>query len=150
MANTYCSLTIHCVFSTKNREPFINEPMQSRLWAFVGGIAKQNQFKALCIGGVSDHVHALLSIPAALSVAKAVQLIKGGSSKWVHENFPEMADFAWQEGYGAFAVGISQIPETLDYIQKQADHHKVTTFQKEYLNFLKKHNVSYDERYLWD
>ena len=150
MANTYASIAIHCVFSTKNREPIISSDMQERLWAFMGGIARENGMKAMAIGGTSDHVHLLLSLPPTLAVSKAVQAIKGGSSAWIHHTFLGKSGFAWQEGYGAFSVSKSHIEETIAYIKNQAEHHRVKSFQEEYLAFLKKHEVPYDERYLWD
>jgi putative transposase len=93
--------------------------LKSRLHPYLGGIARQHDAKALAIGGVEDHVHILLSLPPKLALAKAIQLIKGGSSVWVHENFPDQRDFAWQEGYGAFSVGISQLEATIAYIKNQ-------------------------------
>ena len=104
---------------------------------------------ARCIGGVADHVHLLLSMPASASPAQAMQQIKGGSSLWLHKTFSELRDFSWQEGYGAFSVSVSQLPETIAYIANQKAHHRKKTFQEEYLAFLKKHEVNYDERYLW-
>ena len=97
--------------------------------------------KALAIGGTSDHVHALLSLPSMMSFAKAVQLIKGGSSKWVHETSPERRKFEWQEGYGAFSVSASQVPKTIAYINNQKEHHRRKTFQEEFLELLKKHAI---------
>ena len=125
-------------------------PMRERLWAFMGGIARENGMKARCIGGIADHVHLLVSIPTTLSIAKAIQLIKGGASAWIHETFPEMQDFAWQEGYGAFSVGVSQLAETIAYIENQEEHHRHKSFQEEYLAFLKRHEITYDEKYLWE
>ncbi len=149
MAHTYTNLLIHYVFSTKNRERVITEELQDRLWPYMGGIARENNMKALAIGGTEDHVHLLLSLPATLSVAKAVQLIKGGASNWVHDIFPNFTNFQWQEGYGAFTVSISHVNDTIAYISAQKEHHQVKTFQEEYLVFLKKHNIEYDERYIW-
>lgn len=106
--------------------------------------------KAVAVGGMDDHVHILLSLHATITLAKAVQLIKGGSSLWIHETFPNQRDFAWQEGYGAFTVSVSQLDKTIAYINNQETHHRKITFQEEYLDFLKKHGVEYDERYLWD
>jgi REP element-mobilizing transposase RayT len=88
---SYVSSHIHCVFSTKERRPLIQTPLGERLWPFLGGIARQNGMKAIEIGGAPDHVHMLLSMPSTLSIAKALQLIKGGSSKWVHETFQSIA-----------------------------------------------------------
>ena len=147
---SYVSSYYHCVFSTKERRPLIPPGLQERLWPYLGGIARQNEMKAIEIGGVADHVHILLSLPSTLSIAKAMQLIKGGSSKWVHESFPEHRLFGWQVKYGAFSVSVSQLDKTVRYIQRQAEHHRKMTFQEEFLALLKKHRVIYDDRYLWD
>jgi putative transposase len=149
MANTYSSIVLHCAFSTKNREPTIADDLRDRLWAYIGGIARENEMKALAVGGTSDHAHVLLSLPPTISVSKTLQLVKGGSSKWIHDNFPHHASFEWQTGYGAFTIGVSQIPATVAYIKNQATHHRKATFQEEYVAFLTKHGVSYDERYVW-
>jgi REP element-mobilizing transposase RayT len=148
MANSYISCYLHVVFSTKNRRPLIDSDLQKRLWPYLGGIARENGIKALSIGGISDHVHLLLSLPSTITIAKSVQLIKGGSSKWIHETFPVKKDFAWQEGYGAFSINISIIEETIKYIERQEEHHRKRSFKEEYFDFLKKHGIEYDERYV--
>jgi REP element-mobilizing transposase RayT len=104
MPHSYVSNIFHYIFSTKERFPFIDQELESRLWPYMGGIAREHRMKAIAIGGTADHVHSLLSLPAPLSVAKAIQLIKGGSSKWIHDQFPRYRKFQWQEGYGAFSV----------------------------------------------
>jgi REP element-mobilizing transposase RayT len=124
--------------------------LESRLWPYLGGIARENRMKALAIGGTSDHVHALLSLSATLSFAKAVQLIKGGSSKWIHDTFAKYMKFGWQEGYGAFSVSVSQASRTIACINNQKEHHRKRTFEEEFLELLDKHNVQYDPRYVFD
>jgi REP element-mobilizing transposase RayT len=146
---SYVSAYFHCVFSIKERRPLITAALRDRLWPFLGGIARQNKMKAMEIGGVEDHVHILLSLPATTPVSKAMQLIKGGSSKWIHETFPNQRIFSWQEEYGAFSVSVSQLDKTIAYIRGQPEHHRKMTFQEEFLMLLKKHGVEYDERYLW-
>ena len=148
-AMSYVSSYFHCVFSTKERRPLITPKLQDRLWPFLGGIARQNKMTALEIGGVADHVHILLSVPATIPISKAMQLIKGGSSKWIHETFPGQKSFAWQEEYGAFSVSVSQLDKAIAYIRGQPEHHRKVTFQEEFLVLLKRHSVEYDERYLW-
>jgi len=148
MANTYTSLNYHLVFSTKNREPWLIEAVCARLWPYLGGIARENGMKALEIGGVADHVHILVSVPATMALSKAVQLIKGGSSHWIKESFPNMAAFAWQDGYGAFSVSESQLDPVRDYIRRQPEHHRTVTFTEEYKAFLGRHRIEFDERYL--
>jgi REP-associated tyrosine transposase len=147
MAHTYVSDLIHCVFSTKGRRRLIPQEIQSELWSFLGGIARKNGFKALVVGGTDDHVHVLLSLPASLPLAKALQLLKGSSSRWMNEKHTR--DFAWQEGYGAFTLGISQKAATIAYIQGQTEHHRKRDFQQEFLAFLKKHGIEYDPKYVW-
>jgi len=147
---SYVSSYHHCVFSTKGRRPLITPVLRERLWPFLGGIARQNKMKAIEVGGVEDHVHILLSIPATMAIAKALQLIKGGSSKWVNETFPECREFAWQTKYGAFSVSESRTEPVIEYIRGQEGHHRKMTFQEEFVMLLKKHRVEYDERYLWD
>jgi putative transposase len=149
MPHSFVSTYVHCIFSTKGRLPLINPDLQLRLWPYIGGIARENGIKAIAIGGVEDHVHALLSLPAAIAVAKAVQLIKGGSSKWLHEGFPALKDFAWQEGYGAFSIGRSQVDANVEYIRRQKDHHRKKSFQEEFLQLLDKHGIEYDVRYVF-
>lgn len=149
MANTYTSLHYHIVFSTKNRRPWIGADLEQRIWEYLGGIARENDMKALQIGGVEDHVHVVLGAPPVIAVSKAVQLLKGGSSKWIHETFLALAGFEWQDGYGAFSVSKSQLPEVIEYVANQREHYRVRTFQEEYRAFLERHGIEYDERYLW-
>lgn len=136
MSHTYVSELVHVVFSTKQRRNTIPPDLQLRLWSFMGGIARKNGFKALAIGGTENHAHILLSLPAAIRLAKAVQLIKGGSSKWLNDNMNSRFD--WQQGYGAFSVSISQQAQTIAYVNSQPDHHRARNFEDEFIAFLKK------------
>jgi REP element-mobilizing transposase RayT len=147
---SYVSSYHHCVFSTKERRPIITPELRERLWPFMGGIARQNKMTAVEIGGVEDHVHILLAIPSTIAIAKALQLIKGGSSKWVYETFPEHRLFGWQTKYGAFSVSVSQLDKIILYIKDQENHHRKMTFKEEFVALLQKHCIHYDERYLWD
>jgi len=149
MPHSYLSIYIHYIFSTKNREEMILPEIRERLWEYMGGIARENKMKSMIFGGVSDHAHGLISLPSTITVAKAIQLIKGGSSKWVSDTFPQLKDFTWQVGYGAFSVGVSYVDETIQYIKNQKAHHRKITFQEEFLAILKKHGIEYDERYIW-
>jgi len=150
MADTYSALNIHFVFSTKNRTPWLDKDVRPRVWAFMGGIARENGMVPIQIGGVSDHVHLLVRMPPSISPSQAMQRIKGGSSLWIKETFSKLGDFAWQSGYGAFSLGASQIDATVRYILDQENHHAKKTFQEEYLVFLKRYGVRYEEKHLWD
>lgn len=143
--HSFNSCLMHCVFSTKERRSFLTPEICARLWPYLGGIARENQMKALAIGGVTDHVHLLLSLPTTLSVAKAMQLLKGNSSKWLRETFPELRQkgFAWQEGFGSFSIGVSGVDDTVRYIQTQEEHHRQRSFREELEIFLKKHGYDY-------
>jgi REP element-mobilizing transposase RayT len=150
MPNTYTSLHYHIVFSTKNRERWIMPDLEQRIWAYLGGIVKDHKMQPIQIGGIEDHVHLLLGAPATLAPSKIAQMIKGGSSAWIHDTFPNMTGFAWQDGYGAFTVSKSSVPDVANYIQNQREHHRTKTFQEEYLAMLQKHDIDYKECYLWD
>ncbi len=146
--HSFVSCLLHVVFSTKERRPFITEPLAKRLWPYIGGIAVHKKMRTLKVGGVADHIHILLSLPSTLDIAKAVQLIKGNSSKWVHDEFPEFRDFEWQEGYGAFSIGISGVAATTAYIENQAEHHRKKSFKDELKQILKKHQIECEESML--
>jgi putative transposase len=117
--------------------------------AYIGGIARKNKMTPLAIDGTSDHLHALLSLPSMMSFARAVQLIKGGSSKWIHDWFPKYRKFEWQEGYGAFSVSASNVDKTIAYINNQKEHHRKRTFQEEFRALLDKHGIEYELRHLF-
>jgi REP element-mobilizing transposase RayT len=148
MAHTYCSSLFHCVFSTKERRGIIAPEMQPRVWAYMGGIAREHEMKAMAVGGTEDHVHLLLSLPSSLTIAQAMREIKSGSSHWMHED-GGLPGFEWQEGYGAFSIGKAQVEATLAYIAGQKEHHRGRDFQAEFLAILKKHCINYDPRYIW-
>lgn len=148
MAHSYCSALFHCVFSTRERHKMIAPDVQERLWTYMGGIARENGMIALAVGGVEDHVHLLISLPATMAVATAMREIKRGSSLWMHEACGQI-DFAWQEGYGAFSVGQNQVDATGAYIARQREHHRRRDFQAEFVAFLKKHRIEYDPRFVW-
>lgn len=146
---SFVSPLYHCVWSTKERRPLITPELEERLWSYIGGIARKHNMKAIAIGGIEDHVHVLLSIHQTVAVSKGIQLIKGGSSKWVHEEFAEYRNFGWQDGYGAFSIGVSQLGDTIRYIENQKEHHATRDFQAEFIAFLERNQVDYDPRYIW-
>ncbi len=138
---------MHVVFSTKERRNLIPENIRPDLWAYMGGIARNNHFTALCVGGTGDHAHMLLSVAPDKPIAKCVQVVKAGSSKWLHERGHQL--FSWQEAYGAFTIGASQLERTIAYIETQAEHHSKVNFQDEFRSLLARYGVSFDERYVW-
>jgi putative transposase len=146
--HSFNSCLVHCVWSTKHHAPVLTSDLRKRLWPYLGGVARENGMKALAVGGVADHVHVLVSLPATLSVAKALQFLKGNSSNWIHETFPKVPSFGWQEGYGAFSIGVSGVEATTTYIRNQAEHHLKRTFREELRAMLRKHGLEYDERML--
>ena len=147
MANTYTRLLYHCVWSTKNREPLIRKDIESKIWAYLAGIAQQNKMHALRIGGIENHVHLLIEIPKTLAIAEAAKKLKGGSSAWINSEKLTNTQFAWQDGYSAFTVSPSAIPDVVKYIANQREHHRHKTFEEEYRSFLEKHGVEFDEAY---
>jgi len=149
MGHSYTSCLYHCVFSTKDRRRMIDNELAEKLWPYIGGIARENGMTALRVGGVEDHIHILLSLPSTIPISKAMQIIKAVSSKWIHETFPHHRNFSWQEGYGAFSIGVSQVETTIEYINNQQKHHEQFSYEGEFVAILKKHGIEYDERYVW-
>lgn len=141
MSHSHICCLVHVVFATAERRPLIREETQIALHGYLGGIARENGIVALAVGGAADHVHLLLSMPRTISIAKAVQLLKSGSSKWIHENYRGMRTFAWQEGYGAFSIGLAQRAATVKYIENQGQHHKRFSFEAEWNKFLAAHGI---------
>jgi putative transposase len=150
MASTHHNLNVHAIWSTKGRVPWITQDVEQRIWEYIGGIARQKRVTPICVGGCDDHIHVLLRLPANLDTSKAIQLIKGSSSKWIHEVFPHLRAFRWQDGFGAFSVSQSGIPAVFKYIKNQRAHHHKKTFQEEYVEFLVKNEIDFDEDHLWD
>lgn len=140
MPNSHVSNHIHIVFSTKGRLKEIDEEFQPKLWAYLAGIAKNHGMHAVAIGGVEDHVHALINVGANLGVAKAAQVLKANSSRWMNEN--RRTRFEWQEGYFACSVSRSQVPSVMRYIAGQKEHHKRMDFARELELLLKKHGLA--------
>lgn len=150
MPQSFGSLHFHIVFSTKNRQPLIDVELQPRLYEYIGGILRAEKSVLLAAGGMPDHVHLLVSLSRELSIAETLRLVKANSSKWIHETFPDRKLFAWQAGYGAFSVSYSNLPDVKSYLARQIEHHRVRTFQDEFRDFLRKHELEWDERYVWD
>ena len=146
--NTYCSALFNCVFSTKNRRRWIPPEAQTPLAAYMTGLARNHAMKLLAAGGMEDHQHLLLSLPATIDIATAMRTMKSSSSHWLRESCL-LPNFAWQEGYGAFSVGKSQIETTINYIGSQPEHHRKHDYQQEFLSILAKHEIAYDPQYVW-
>ena len=150
MAGTYTQLLAHVVYSTKHRQPVIKPAMREALYQHIGGIIHNKKATKLEIGGTADHLHLLIQLHQENAVADLVRDIKANSSAWIHEQFPAMRDFAWQAGYGAFTVSHSMRDVVERYVRNQEEHHRKRTFQEEFLEFLRRHEIAYDERYIWD
>ena len=148
MANTYTQIHIHAIFSVQNRMSLIHKQWQDELYKYISGIIDKNGHKVMQIGGMPDHVHVLLGMRPAQSLSDLMQAIKGGSSFWINQKQLVMGKFEWQDGYGAFSYGKSQINDVIKYIQQQEVHHKKRTFADEYLELLKLFEVKFDERYI--
>jgi putative transposase len=144
MSHAYSSNRIHVIFSTKQREKRLREDIQPKLWTYIAGIARNHNFEAIEIGGAEDHCHALIMLPAPMPLSKAVQTMKGCSSKWLNDTGAAGANFAWQEGYGAFSVSASQTEGVVEYIKNQPEHHKKRNYEEEFLEFLKRYGINYD------
>jgi REP element-mobilizing transposase RayT len=141
MAHTYPNILVHCVFSTKNRLNSIPENLREKLAMYFVGIGKGHDIPVLCAGGTANHAHVFIALPSTVPLAKAVQVLKANSSRWLGEHG---FDFAWQEGYGAFSVSASNSGVVHEYIEHQAEHHAKYSFEDEFVSLLRKSNVAYD------
>ena len=141
---------IHLVFSTKHREPLLADAVRPALHAYLATVFKNLQSPVLALNSVADHVHILFSLHRTVALSTVVEDAKKSSSKWLKTQSPALATFAWQAGYGAFSVSESSVEAVTRYIDTQTEHHRKVTFQDEFRVFLTKHNLEYDERYLWE
>ncbi len=148
MPHTYSNLLVHVIFSTQDRRPAIATEIQLDLFAYMGGIVRGLRGRALAIGGTNDHVHVLMRLPQDASVADVVRVVKTNSSRWIHEKWPDRAAFSWQTGYGAFSVSESSAEAVIKYIFEQPIHHRRRSFQEEFVAFLKKNGIEYDQQYI--
>lgn len=150
MGQTYTTILLHIIFSTKNRRPTVTPDIRERLHAYMSAVINNDFGYTLRINGPADHVHMLVDARASGSVSDMMRNVKAGSSSWVHETFPSMPAFAWQSGYGAFSMGASQKSRVIEYIDGQEEHHRVKTFQEEFVDVLNRYEIEYDPRYIWD
>jgi putative transposase len=150
MPNTYSQILYHIVFATKHRRPLIMPDLEERLYGFLGGIVRRDNGVLLAVGGMPDHVHLLVRYRTAGAIADLVRELKSASSGWVHDEFPALKDFAWQEGYGVFTVSQSAAESVKAYIHDQKEHHRGRDFKEEFLAMLRLHGVDFDERFVFD
>jgi REP element-mobilizing transposase RayT len=150
MAQSLAKVVIHVIFSTKNRQAIIPVDLQGRLSAYLAGGLKQLACPAIIVNCQPDHAHVLCQLGKTISIAGLVEEIKKSSSKWIKGEGLGLEDFHWQNGYGAFSVSESNVPQVRTYIAEQAEHHKTRTFEHEFRAFLERHGVAFDERYVWD
>ncbi len=149
MGSTLSNLVYHVVFSTKNREPLIIPAVRDDLYRYIGGIIKKEKGVLLQIGGMPDHLHLVVKLNPVHSLSDIMKNIKAGSSKWINDQKMLMGRFGWQEGYGAFTISESQLPDVIRYVNEQEKHHQRLSFKDEFILFLKRHRIEYDDRYIW-
>lgn len=148
MSQSYTNLIYDIVFSTKNRESLITDEIKPRLYEYIGGILRNKDGIALAIGGMNDHIHVLAKLHPDVSLSNLLRDLKANSSGWMHKIFPEMKDFSWQRGYGAFTVSVSQIEVVQQYIGNQEKHHAKFSFRDEFIKLLRVNQIEFDERYV--
>jgi len=148
VAQTCGNVVVHLIFSTKLRQPLIGPDIRSDIFAYLGGIVRELRSTALIINGTCDHVHMLIRTRPSHSISEIARIVKTNSSGWMRKKGHK--EFAWQSGYGVFSVSESNIPEVTKYIATQDEHHQKRSFQEEFVAFLKKNKVAYDERYIWN
>ena len=150
MAQSLASILVHLVFSTKHRQPLIKPEVEGNLYAYLVTVFRNHQCPSLLVGGMPDHIHALFSLHRTRALAEIVEEVKKSSSKWIKTNGREYEQFQWQGGYGAFSISQSAVQEVKNYIANQKTHHQKMSFQDELRALLRKYEVEYDERYVWD
>lgn len=150
MSGTYSQILLHAVFSTKHRKPWLTADVAARLYPFLGGIVRSEKGVLYEIGGIVDHLHMYFRWRPDESISDLMRNVKGRSSKWIHEEFQALSEFAWQEGYSVFTVSKSREKAVRRYIAGQAEHHKERDFRSELLELLRAHEVDFDEKYVFD
>lgn len=150
MPQSLARLHVHLVFSTKCRERIISDSIRNSLHAYMATVLQNLQCPPVLINSVEDHAHILFDLARTVAVSEVVEGVKIASSKWIKTQGRDWSVFAWQAGYGAFAVSESHVPKVREYIARQRDHHRIKSFQEEYRAFLKRHRIEFDERYVWD
>lgn len=150
MAGTFSQIYIQYVFAVKGRENLLQKPWRDDVFKYIAGIIKAKGQKPIIVNGVADHVHVFVGLKPAMSISDLVRDIKNNSSKFINEQKFIKRKFSWQEGYGVFSYAHSQIENVYQYIANQEEHHKKKTFQEEYVDFLKKFEIEYNEKYLFE
>jgi putative transposase len=151
MPQSLAKILVHTVFSTKERRPLLRDVvLRDELHRYLGGILTNLDCQPVIVGGVEDHVHVLCALSRTCQAAEMVKEVKRGSSVWLKTMGPEWSDFAWQNGYGVFSIGFSQIETVRNYIAGQEEHHRKVSFQEEFRELLRRYEVEFDERYVWD
>jgi len=151
MSQSLSKILLHVVFSTKERRPFLRDhALRDEMHRYIGGILNGLDCLPIIVGGVEDHVHVLCVLSRTCAPAEMVKEVKRGSSLWIKTRAPDVADFAWQNGYGIFSIGSSQIEEVRQYIAGQEEHHARTTFQEEFRRLLQRYEITFNEAYVWD
>jgi REP-associated tyrosine transposase len=150
MPNTYTQIHIHFVFAVKYREGVIHKDWKDELYKYITGVIQNNKHKLISINGMPDHIHILIGLRPTQSISELLQDIKGNSSKWINDKKFVKGKFEWQEGYGAFSYGKSQLKDVITYIENQEKHHQHKTFRQEYLEFLQKFEIDYDEKFIFN
>ena len=151
MPQSLAKILVHTVFSTKDRRPFLRDKLQrEELHRYLGGILTNHDCQPIIIGGVEDHLHILSTLSRTGTTAEMVKEVKRGSSLWLKTRSPDLHDFAWQNGYGIFSIGFSQVETVRNYIAEPEEHHRKVSFQDEFRGFLNRYEIEFDERYVWD
>ena len=145
---SYTSLHYHIVFSTKARKPLLKPDILPRLTSYLGGIAREKQGRLIAANGSTDHIHLVVNLHPKTALADFIRTLKTNTSRWIHQTFPDMLDFAWQDGYSAFTISYSGLSQVIRYVEEQQEHHKKLSFQEELIALLKRHKIEYDERYI--
>ena len=151
MPQSLSRVYVHVVFSTKYRASYISEAIAPELFSFIAGVCNNLECNPVAVGGYLNHVHILCLLSRKVAQMDLVSKVKSNSSRWAKARFPELHDiFDWQDGYGIFSVSKSNVYAVTKYINTQVEHHSNMIFEDEFLCLLKKHNIDYDERYIWD
>ncbi len=150
MPQSLSKVILHIIFSTKNREPWLDVEVRPRIHAYLATLCRDLGADLVHVGGIADHVHIITTLPRTVSQTQLIEKIKKVSSKWIKALDARYRGFFWQRGYGAFSVSLSQLDTVLDYVKAQQQHHRTRTFQEEYRELLRKHGIDFDERYVWD